>query len=336
MDKRKRIILRAITDDYIQTAEPVGSRTIARKYRLGVSPATIRNEMADLEESGYLQQPHTSAGRIPSDKGYRFYVDMLMAQAVLSEIEKERLRLQVHARVVEELLYRATRLLAALTHCAAVAITPTVANSIIKAVKFVHIDEKSVLVVVVSEPGFVQHRIVEKSQTSATQLLTIGHEVTYVLRGLPAGSISPTIRAEIATTIGDTALFDALMDMLQLKKQPLTGESVFIEGSVNLMDQPEFREVSKARTVLAALEEPNLLYALLSQVDGMNVVIGTENDSEAMQECSVVSATYSAKGRTSGTISVVGPTRMDYIRTIALVECVAEAITDILCRSEKS
>src|SRR5690625_4917303 len=160
LDERKRRVLHALTDDYIETAEPVGSRNLARKHQLGVSPATVRNEMADLEEAGYLQQPHTSAGRVPSDKGYRYYVDKLMDE--WSPGDSERMALQREAlalrREMEELIHSAARLLAAATKYASVVAAPRLEASVFRHIEIVPLDEASMLVVVVSEPGFVQHR----------------------------------------------------------------------------------------------------------------------------------------------------------------------------------
>lgn len=336
MDKRKKVILQAITDDYIQTAEPVGSRTIARKYRLGVSPATIRNEMADLEESGYLQQPHTSAGRIPSDKGYRFYVDVLMPQAELAPAQREHLRGQVRSQAVEELLHRATRLLAELTHYAAVATAPSITESVVKTVQFIPIDERNILAIVVSEPGFVQHRIVEVGGIAPHQLAPISGMVTALLRGVSTGSITPTIKTALAVCIPYTNLYIALLDMLDMNQTHKNGEQVYLEGSVNLMDQPEFREVGKARAILSALEEPGRLVAVLNQADGVSVAIGNENNTAEMRDCSVVTATYQVNGIVFGSIGVVGPTRMEYTKAIALVECVAETISDFLNKMHRA
>lgn len=331
MDRRKEAILRAITHDYIETAEPVGSRTIARKYNLGVSPATIRNEMADLEESGYLQQPHTSAGRIPSDKGYRFYVDVLMQRPEVSEEDLLRLRhrVQLPPAAVEEMLRRATRLLAALTNYAGVAIMPSLKDTVVRAVQFVPIDERNVLVVVVTEPGFVQNRMVEATDVSPEQLIRVGWQVTQELRGKTQRELGATICSEVANIVDNPLLSETLMEMLV---EGLVGgnEKVFLKGATNLIDQPEFREIAKARELLTTLEERERLLEMIgSTIDGTNVAIGAENPHVEMRECSVVSATYRVDGRVVGAIGVIGPTRMEYTRAIALVESMAETLSDV-------
>lgn len=334
MDKRKEAILRAITDDYIETAEPVGSRTIARKYRLGVSPATIRNEMSDLEESGYLAQPHTSAGRIPSDKGYRFYVDVLMPQLDVTGEDMKRLRAQVEAPVtaIEEMIRRATRLLAALTHYAAVAVVPSLVGSSIKTVQFIAIDAQSVLIVVVIEPGFVQNRIVEFGEViDANRLATVSLLVSKLLRGKTLSDMTIGLRVQLSELVPYPILVEALLEMLSTGLANDVAEKVYLEGSVNLIDHPEFHEIGKAKTLLAALEErERILESLSKNLAGTSVAIGSENSAEEMRECSVVSATYRVNGREVGTVGVIGPTRMEYTKGIALVEAVAETLSDLL------
>ncbi|HHW10056.1 MAG TPA: heat-inducible transcription repressor HrcA [Firmicutes bacterium] len=337
MEDRKKNILRAIIDDYIETAEPVGSRTIARRYQLGVSPATIRNEMADLEELGYLQQPYTSAGRIPSDKGYRYYVDALMPQTSLSPREREllweQIQLQMSQAAVETLVHRAVRLLADMTSYAAVAMAPSIMDSVIKTVQFAPIDSRSVLLVLISEPGFVQHRIVDDLRSAVDEsLLSYGRRVTALLRGMPFGSVPAVIREAIREIIREEELREALLEMITAGEKHDYTEKAYLEGSVNLMDQPEFKDVSKAKAVLTALEEPSRLLEMLSQNEGDTVVIGAENIIDDMHECSLVTATYHVKGRVLGTVGVIGPTRMVYNRAITLVDNVAAAVSEALSK----
>lgn len=333
MEKRKEAILRAITDDYIETAEPVGSRTIARKYRLGVSPATIRNEMADLEESGYIQQPHTSAGRIPSDKGYRFYVDMLMPQAEIPGEERQKLRAQVEAPplAIENMIRRATRLLAVLTHYAAVAVTPSWLDSIVSAVRFVPIDDMQILVVVVIEPGYVQNRIVDAPGINVEILAQAGRAVTALLKGKTLRDLTLNVRTQLMELVPNHVLSEALLEMLTLGLAHDSTEKVFLEGSINLIDHPEFREIQKAKSLLAALEERERMLNIMGKaMSGRNVSIGEENTAEEMRECSVISATYRVNGRVVGTVGIIGPTRMEYTKGISLVEAMAETLTDLL------
>jgi heat-inducible transcriptional repressor len=333
VDKRKRAILRAITDDYIETAEPVGSRTIARKYRLGVSPATIRNEMAELEENGYLAQPHTSAGRIPSDKGYRFYVDALMPQTDVPGEELQRLRSQVEVPMVaiEDVIRRATRILATLTHYAAIAMAPSLVDSVVKAVQFVPIDEAHVLIVVVIAPSFIQNRIVSLTAADHQKLTQAANDVSAYLRGKTIRHVTHGLHTHLADLVPYGILADTLYDMLSSGLANTAVEKVYLEGSINLMDQPEFREIEKAKVLLSVLEERERILDLLSRAGtGTYVAIGTENPAKSMHECSVISATYHVHGREIGSVGLIAPTRMEYTRGIALVEAVAEMISGLL------
>src|SRR5690625_5153620 len=192
LDERKRRVLHALTDEYIDTAEPVGSRNLARKHRLGVSPATVRNEMADLEEAGYLRQPHTSAGRVPSDKGYRFYVDELMNEWSPGRSERIAVRREAEAvrRAMEEIIHDAARLLAAATKYTSVVAAPRLEASVFRHIELVPLEENSVLAVIVSDPGFVQHRIIEVQRAvTAQQAISIARQLNELLFGVRFGAI---------------------------------------------------------------------------------------------------------------------------------------------------
>jgi heat-inducible transcriptional repressor len=332
MDKRKEAILRAITDDYIETAEPVGSRTIARKYSLGVSPATIRNEMADLEESGYLQQPHTSAGRIPSDKGYRFYVDVLIPDPRVSEEEIVFVREKMMAPqvVVEEIIRRALRVLGIVTHYAAVAVAPSILDSVVRAVRFVPIDDSHLLAVVVTDPGLVQNRIAEVERMVPESLMLAGQRISARLRGKALRDVTSEVCRQLADEVPDPILYPVLMEML-VEGLTNTSEKVLVDGSINLIDHPEFQEITRAKALLSALEERERLIEVISRsTEGIGVSIGEENPYEGVRDCSVVSATYGSGGRAVGAVGVIGPTRMEYTRAIAMVQLVADMLSELL------
>jgi heat-inducible transcriptional repressor len=331
VDRRKETILRAITDDYIETAEPVGSRTIARKYGLGLSPATIRNEMADLEELGYLHQPHTSAGRIPSDKGYRFYVDVLIPDPKISEEEEHfvREKMVVSQVAADEVVRRALRVLGLMTHYAAVAITPSLMDSVVRAVRFVPIDDRHVLVVVVTDPGLVQNRIVEVDRVAPEVLAEAGQRISARLMGSALRDVTVDICRELADEVPDPSLYPVLMEML-MEGLTDTSEKVLVDGSINLMDHPEFRQIARAKALLAALEERERLHEVVSMSVDTGVVIGEENVYEGVRDCSVVTATYGGGGRIVGAVGVIGPTRMEYARAIAVVQLVADMLSEML------
>ncbi|MCR4401802.1 MAG: heat-inducible transcriptional repressor HrcA [Firmicutes bacterium] len=339
MDARKRRILEAVTDDYIHTAEPVGSRTIARRYNLGVSPATIRNEMADLEESGYLEQPHTSSGRIPSEKGYRFYVDFIMKQRPVSEEERGRIRraLAEKRREINLIIEETARILAHLSRYAAFVLSPISKAGVFRRIEILPVDTRNVLVVLVTDPGFVRtHLIATGHPLTGAQLARIAEFLNSRLVNLPLSRIGTSLLREIKAELDEyNSFIDATMEAIAQSLEDNREEQVYADGQVNLLEQPEFQDVSKARTVLEFLAEEEALHGLLSGAvgaTGVTVTIGREAGHPSMNSCSMVSAPYEVRGIPMGALGVVGPTRMHYSRVVALVEFVAENLGDVLTR----
>ena len=336
LDERKRRVLQALTDDYIQTAEPVGSRNLARKYNLGVSPATIRNEMADLEEEGYLHQPHTSAGRIPSDKGYRYYVDELMARWEPGPAERSAVYREVVAvrRAMEEMVHEAARLLARSTQYASVVAAPRLEASIFRRLDLVPLDDVRVVAVVVADPGFVQHRIVElKHPVSPAQCDEMAARLNRRLFGVRYGDIKRDLLAGIREETGQPELYDAVADLLTTGLEDRQAEKVYLEGTLNILNQPEFRDIERARSLLAMLEAREILNEVLSLAargSGTTVIIGQENPVAGLRECSVVSAAYRLGDEVVGAIGVLGPTRMDYSKAVGMVQYVADQLSEAL------
>lgn len=329
-------ILQAITDDYIQTADPVGSRTIARKYALGVSPATIRNEMADLEELGYLEQPHTSAGRIPSDKGYRFYVDELMDPEQLPPNERARLRDEVIAmqRAMEQMVHRAARLLSILTQYTAVVMAPRLTETVVKHLHLSLLDDFHVLVVLVSEPGFVQNQILQTPRpVDEAELERLSRRLNERLAGTSLRDLTRTLLDQLReeTTIGP--FHDEIVELLARSLAQSGAEKVYLDGTLHLFEQPEFRDVDRVKLLLGFLEQDDTLSSILSQAarrSGVQITIGHEHQQAEMQECSMVTATYSIGGDVIGTVGVVGPTRLDYSKVVSAVGVMAESLSEVL------
>lgn len=336
LEPRKMHILQAITDDYIATAEPVGSRTIARRYRLGVSPATIRNEMSDLEELGYLEQPHTSAGRIPSDKGYRFYVDVLMDRAEVPREERDRMRQEVLARqrAMEEMIHRAARILSLLTQYTAVVLAPRISRTAIRRFHLSSIDERHVLVVVVTDPGFVQHHIVEMPHSiSDEELARLSQKINDRVVGKSWREITRSLLSDLREELEPARLYEEVVDQVMRSLDTQGGEKVYLDGTLHLFEQPEFHDVERAKALLSFLEQEEAVAAILSEVarhSGTSVIIGKEHRRVEMQGCSMVAANYRIREQVIGTVGVVGPTRMDYSRVVAIVNVLADSLSDIL------
>jgi heat-inducible transcriptional repressor len=338
MDDRKRRVLLAIIQDYILTAEPVGSRTISRKYDIGVSPATIRNEMADLEEMGYIEQPHTSAGRIPSDKGYRYYVDFLMERLRLSE-EEESFIYQYYDRKIaelEEVIRITSELISKLTSYAAITLGPLSGSSTIKLIDLTSIDEERALLVVVTDTGLVEHRFVDvPGYISPRDMDMVSRVLRQKLRGLTLNEISKTLFDEIRLEV--KLQKDFLFDILDLIDQVLQGEdcrNIYMDGALNIMKHPEFKSIEKVQSLLGLLQEKEVIRSLMTQPmpEGLTVRIGGENIYEGIHDCSLITATYSLDNQIVGTVGVLGPTRMEYSKAISIVECITQVLSEVLSK----
>jgi len=326
LDDRKRKILQMIVDDYISTAEPVGSRTLARKYGLGISPATIRNEMADLEVLGYLEQPHTSAGRIPSPQGYRFYVDCLLAPPRISERDIALITSWYESRVrsIEEVFQETVKIIARVTRNVSLLTAPQMTKSAFKYLQFLPLDERRAIVVVVTDAGFLENKIIDlPAGTSLQDLHQIAAGINRRLAGLSFDQIKHSLLREIKDELlTNPALFEAALTVLRQALAVERSEKIYFGGTTQLLSQPEFRDIDKIRGLLAMLEEEKLLSDILHTQDGEGVVvtIGQENRYSGIQDCSVVQATYRVDGQVIGTLAVLGPTRMEYGKIMAVLE----------------
>lgn len=329
-------ILQAVTDDYILTAEPVGSRTIARKYSLGISPATIRNEMADLEELGYLQQPHASAGRIPSDLGYRYYVDGLMTPASLDEEERWAIQTELSRRTaIEELVHSTAQVVASMTRYASLAVVPRIEDAILKRVELIALDPQVVLVVFVGIPGLVEHRVVETHRSwTQEELARVEAVLNDCLEGVSVRDLGRTLYQQVADVLGDPDLYDGAASLLEDALAAGGDERVYVEGAINLFHQPEFRDVDRLRPLLEFLEQKDALLNILSShgQSGLTIRIGQENGQGPLEGCSLVMATYEVGGQVIGQIGVLGPTRLEYSRVVAVMRLVAEELSQALAR----
>ena len=327
LDDRKRRILQAIIDDYIDTAEPIGSRTIARKHELGLSSATIRNEMADLEEMGYLAQPHTSAGRVPSDKGYRLYVDELMKAKELTAEETETIKhaLEVRINEMNQLIRQSSMILSKITKYTSLAMTPVSKKSSLKAVQVVPIQQGKALVIVVTNASVVRNSLVRVHESIMPDfLIRISNALNNKLVGLTLEQINADVIKEIEKEleISDEILLPILNAVADCINQ-VDHSEVYLDGVTNILNYPEFRDIMKAKEFLDVLDEKDLIYNLLNgrgSGDSVTVQIGEENAIKEIQECSLITATYSFGNITLGTVGVIGPTRMEYAKVISSME----------------
>ena len=337
LSERSRLILQAIIEDYTTTGEPVGSRTLSRRTGINLSPASVRNVMADLEDLGYLYSPHTSAGRIPTDKGYRFYVASLLRVQQLSHEVRDHLRreCQVPELDTEGLLREAGRILSATSNYTGLVMVPRFTSAVFRRIEFVRLAEQRVLVVFITQTGIVQHKLVEVGVP-----LTQGEldEVTNYLNQEFSGLSIQEIKSRIAD---EMAQEQALLDSLQYRALLLSsyvlqhdlGGQVFVEGASNILEQPEFADLSTMKRLLRTFDQKSLLVELLDkaqQVEGVQILIGSADNHSEIEGCSLVTSCYSSRRGTTGILGVIGPTRMPYAMVIPLVDYAASLVSDIL------
>mgnify|MGYP000877092395 FL=1 len=337
LNERKKCILRAVTDDYIDTAEPVGSRTIASRYKLGISSATIRNEMADLEESGYLYQPHTSAGRIPSDKGYRYYVDVLLEKEPITAQENTKIAqlAKLKKEAIEKLIRRSTKILAELTEYISVAVIPKHHQAVFKHLQLVSLDPHNILAIIVIDPGIVENKIIFTPKSfSPNELEQISSHLNSKLRGIKIEAIGSNIIREIKdSSIKAQGLLECLLELLEDRFKDPEHEMLICDGVLHLFEQPEFQDLDKTKLLLEMIEQRQTLANILSDLassSGVKVSIGGENTKPELKELSLVTATYYLNGQSMGTIGVLGPTRMAYGRAITLVDEIAGVLNELM------
>jgi len=337
LNKRFRKVLELIIMDYICSAEPVGSRTICKRYGIQLSPATVRNVMADLEDLGFLWQPHTSAGRIPTDKAFRFYVDRILNVQSLSQTEREKIRrkYRISQYDIPETMRETSRILSGLSRYAGVVLTPKMASTIFKHIQFIRLNLDQILAVFVTSTGVVQNRIIQmENNLSQDELDKISRYLNEMLEGLTLARVREKILKEMEQ---ERIAYDNLMKQaLKLGYKAFSSQEeteLYIEGKMNILDEPEFANIEKMKSLFRAFEEKSLLITLLDKClagEGVQVTIGSESEFSEMEGCSLVSSPYGRVDRTVGILGILGPRRMNYSRVIPLVEYTAQLLTKIL------
>lgn len=337
LTERQRDVLRTIIQDYISSAEPVGSRSVARKYGFRLSPATIRNIMADLAELGYLAQPHTSAGRVPTDLGYRFYVDSLMDRRPLSRAEESLIarRFRPVRGEVEEMMREATKLLSGLSHSVGVVLAPRVEQLVVKRIEFVHLSGERILVILMTRSGQVHHKVVVLDEVISQEEL---NKIARLLNDLAEGLLLSDVRQLLVKRMAEEkATYDDLLRRALKLGQKSFEEgpegNVYIGGTANIIHQPEFADIEKMRSIFAAFEEKSKLVKILDQClaeEGLTIIIGSENLVRELQGLSLVTAPYSCEEELLGTLGVIGPTRMEYNKIVPLVDFTAKLVSRYL------
>lgn len=337
LSDRKQKILQAIIDEYIGTAEPVGSRAISKKNDLGLSSATIRNEMADLEEMGFLVQPHTSAGRVPSDSGYRFYVNSLMQRYQMSVEALENLQSIMFDKVsqLEMIIKKASLIASSLTEYTTVVTSPKLNSSVIKKIELINLGHNSCLIVIITKTGMIKNQSVEIELTDDE-----AHTMTQILNKRISGKTADELTFEKIKEIGDEMeeAIDispkALINILNFVYEvidSLDETEVYVNNAKSILSYPEFSDVNKAREMLDFLDnKENLVKLIGTSGDGVDIKIGTENEFAELENTSMVTVNYKMGDKVVGRIGVIGPKRMNYAKVIASLDCISNQVDKIL------
>lgn len=336
LNERKKQILQIIIEDYISSAEPVGSRTIARKYDLGLSPATIRNEMSDLELLGYLEQPHTSAGRIPSAQAYRFYVDALIEPGTLTDNDMALIDgwYNERRRNIDDIFQSTAKILSRMTQNVSMVLTnqQTIANFCY--LKFLPLDSQHAILCIVADDGSIDTNVVDiPLGMSSEEMDYLAGKMSKLLEDRNLSDISVEILQNVHTdVVEDKLIFSSLLQAVRKMTGRRQEQKVFLGGTKQLLNQPEFRDVERVRNLLGILEEEKVLKDLLQggEDSGLKVTIGSENKFTGIQDCSMVQATYRLNGQIVGTMAVLGPTRMEYGKVISVMDYLHKYLKTIL------
>ncbi len=340
LNERKRKILNTIINEYISSAEPIGSRHIAKHADLGLSSATIRNEMADLEEMGYLEQPHTSAGRIPSDKGYRFYVNELMGgyEATQQDIDILSAAMTVKIHQFDKVIRQASMLLSKLTNYTAFLMAPEIKHGAIKTIELIPIDNTTMLIVLVTNEGIMKNkRIIIPKGINSEYIPKISTVLKETLSGLSLDEIGVKKINEIKTALGsnEEMLFPVLEFISEIIDDIQKETEVYLSGVSNIFNFPEYRDIDRAKEFIEFLDDKSSITQAVTNTDEgddriVNIKIGKENDMDIMQNSSLVTANYKVGGRTVGKIGIIGPTRMNYSKVVANINQISQYLEKLL------
>ena len=339
LDERKLKILQAIIKNYLETGEPVGSRTISKFTDLNLISATIRNEMSDLEELGYIIQPHTSAGRIPSDKGYRLYVDTMM-QSRMQEVEQMWDTLNEKADKMESLLQQVAKLLAVNTNYATLVTGPQYRSRKVKFIQLTDVDETQLLAVIVLEGNIVKNKMLPLAAgLNKEDILKLNIVLNTYLTGLDMSEINLSVIAKLKEQAG--GLGNVISELLDAIAQAISEEEdipIYTSGATNILKYPELSDHNVASDLLYELEEKKSLTELMNEnaeEHGIQVYIGQETSVESMKDCSVVTATYEIEDGIYGRIGIVGPKRMDYEKVVGTLQTLKSQLDDIFKKNKE-
>lgn len=332
---RQLLILHVIVDEYIHSVEPIGSQSIAKRKGIEYSPATIRNDMAILEEKGFLEKPHSSSGRIPSQKGYRYYVDHLLMPHHLTADEQMDIRSIFSHRIkeVEEVITHSARVLSHLTNHTSLVLGPEIFDASLRNIQIISLTKNSAILILVTDTGHVENQtIVIPDEIDVSELERTVNILNERLTGVPMYQLIHKLQNEVVNVLrAHVQNYEHILQLLSPSFTVEKSEKIIYSGKTNLLRQPEFRDIDKVRGLLSILEEDQKMNEILrSTHQGIQVKIGQENNLAAFDHCTLITASYSIGGKHMGTIGILGPTRMEYQRIIGVVDTLSKDLTKML------
>ena len=332
MDERKKKILRAIVDEYIETAEPVSSNTIVQKYEPNISSATVRNTMAELEKIGYLEKTHTSSGRVPSAKGYRLYVDELLKydDISLEEIKYIGEKLETKVNQLEELTQITTSTISEITHYTTVSVGPQSSKQRIEEIKFVLLGSRMLMAIIITDIGLIKETIIKFDEDiNQEQVDTLTRIFNKKLKGQPLETIDKPLEEYIIDEISyNINIIKTIIE--EIRKMIKKEESLYLEGRSKSFDLPEFKSLELARNFANVLDEKELMLDILNQgrADDIQIYIGDENENQELKDFSVITFKHSIGNKELGTIGIIGPKRMNYSKVISVMKYISKMLND--------
>lgn len=324
LTNRQLLILQVIINDFIQSARPVGSRTLSKKDEITFSSATIRNEMADLEELGFIEKTHSSSGRIPSEKGYRYYVDHLLSPVKLTKTDLDLIHSIFKEKIfeLEKTVQKSAQILSDLTNYTSIVLGPTLSENYLKQIQIVPIQPDKAVAILVTNTGHVENRTINfPAKVDLADIEKLVNILNDRLAGVPMDELNERIFKEVVTYLRrHIANYDSILESLRSTFHPAAHvEKLFFGGKINMLNQPEFHDIERVRSLLSLIEkEQDVLKLFQSSKAGISIKIGKENDYEEMENCSLITATYTVDTKQIGSIAIIGPTRMNYSRVVSL------------------
>ncbi len=331
------LILQVIVDDFIRSAQPVGSRSLSKKEEISLSSATIRNEMADLEELGFIEKTHTSSGRVPSEKGYRYYVDHLLSPQVLNQQDISIIQSIFAEKIFEfeKIIQRSAKILSELTNYTSIVLGPAVSINKLKRIQIIPLSKETAVAIFVTDTGHVENRTFSlPASVDASDIEKTVNILNDRLSGVPLEDLNDKIYKEVAMLLRQHIHnYDFMMRTIADSLKMPIAEKLFFAGKTNMLSQPEFHDITKIRSLLMMIDQEEWIYNLIrNDSAGIHVKIGSENNNSVMDNCSLITATYSVGVESLGTIAILGPTRMEYSRVISLLKFLSRDLTSVLTK----